>query len=167
MFTLTISLNSLAVYLVVADIVILLTYILYIFNQKRLLENSIKKITEFIEEYFMNTGAGVQVTCFKLAGYKHFVVLIQSQPLKQFRCSNVLENNLIAHLFDVTGNTVEKVYWRFPIMLGKELKTTTEKNSMESDDSYFSDGYAISEAAKEYDVSEVSWDQYETPKVEK
>jgi len=167
MFTLTISLNSLAVYMVAADVVILLTYILYIFNQKRLLDKSIKKITEFIEEYFMNTGAEVQVTCFKLAGNKRYVVLLQSQPLKQFRCSNVLENNLIAHISDVTGSIVEKIYWRFPIMLNKDLMTATEKNNLEIDDSYFSDGYAIAEATNKYKVSEVSWDQYESPKVEK
>jgi len=166
MFTLTVSLDSLAVYLVAADIVILLSYILYVFNQKRLLDKSIKNIRAFIEEYFMNTGAEVQVTCFKLAGYKRFVALIQSEPLKRFRCSNILESNLITHIYEVTGNTVEKIYWRFPIKLNKDLMAAAEKNSLEGDDLYFSDGYAIAEAAKEYKVSEVSWDQYESPKEE-
>lgn len=164
MFTLTVSLDSLAVYIVAADVVILLTYILYVFNKKRLLDKSIKNITEFIEEYFMNTGAEVQVTCFKLEGNKRFVALIQSEPLKRFRCSNVLEGNLITHISDVTGNMVEKIYWRFPIKLNKDLITAAEKNSLESDDLYFSDGYAIAEAAREYKVSEVSWDQYEAQK---
>jgi hypothetical protein len=167
MFTLTISLDYLAVSIIVAGVVILLTHNLYIFNRKRLIDKSIKNITEFIEEYFMNTGAEVQVTCFKLEGNKRFVALIQSEPLKQFRCSYVLESNLITHISEVTGNTVEKIYWRFPIKLNKDLMTATEKNSLESDDLYFSDGYAIAEAAREYKVSEVSWDQYESPKEEK
>jgi len=166
-FSLTISLDSLAVYIVAADVVILLSYILYIFNEKRLLDKSIKGITTFIEVYFMNTGAEVQVTCFKVEGNKRFVALIQSEPLKRFRCSHVLESNLIAHISDVTGNTVEKIYWRFPVQLNKDLITATEKNSLENDDLYFSDGFAIAEAAKEYKVSEVSWDQYESPKGEK
>ncbi len=167
MFTLTVSLDSLAVYIVAADVVILLTYILYVFNKKRLLNKSIKNITEFIEEYFMNTGAEVQATCFKLEGNKRFVALIQSEPLKRFRCSNVLEGNLITHISDVTGNMVEKIYWRFPINLTKDLITAAEKNSLESDDLYFSDGYTIAEAAREYKVSEVSWDQYEAQKKKK
>lgn len=164
MFTLSISLDSLSIYMVAADIVILLSYVLYIFNKKRSLDKSIKKITEFIEEYFMDTGAEVQVTCFKVEGNKRFVALIQSEPLKRFRCSYVLESNLISHIFEVTGNVVEKVYWRFPIKLNKELIMATEKNSLESDDLYFLDGHTIAEAAKEYKVSEVSWDQYESPK---
>lgn len=167
MFTLTVSLDSLAVYIVAADVVILLTYILHIFNRKRLLDKSIKNITEFIEEYFMNTGAEVQVTCFKVEGNKHFLALIQSEPLKRFRCSNILESNLITHISEVTGNTVEKIYWRFPIKLNKDLMIATEKNSLENDDLYLLDGYAIAETAKEYKVSEVSWDQYESPKEEK
>jgi len=167
MFTLTVNLDSLAVYIVAADVVILLTYILHVFNKKRLLDKSIKNITEFVEEYFMNTGAEVQVTCFKVEGNKRFVALIQSEPLKRFRCSHVLESNLITHISDVTGNTVEKIYWRFPIQLNKALMTATEKNSLESDDLYFSDGFTRDEAAKKYKVSEVSWDQYESPKEEK
>jgi hypothetical protein len=164
MFTLTVSLDSLAVYIVAADIVILLAYILYAFNKKRLLDKSIKNITEFIELYFMNTGAEVQVTCFKLKGDKRFVALIQSQALKRFRYSNILESNLISHIFDVTGNTVEKIYWRFPVKLTKDLLVATEGSSLDSDDSYFSDGYAMAEAAKEYKVSEMSWDQYQAQK---
>lgn len=167
MFTLTISLDSLAVYIVAADVVILLAYILYTLNKKRQLGRSIKNVTVFIEEYFMNTGVEVEVTCFKLEGNKHFVALIQSQPLKRFRCSNALETSLITHISEVTGNTVEKIYWRFPINLNKNLLVAAEKINMESDDAYFSDGFAIANAADEYKVSEVSWDQYEIPKEEK
>ena len=163
MFTLTISLDSLAIYLVAADIIVLLSYILYVFNKKRLIDNSIKNIEEFIELYFINTGAELQVTCFKLQANKHFVALIQSQALKRFRYSNILETNLIAHIFDATGNTVEKIYWRFPIKLNKDLITAAEKNSLESD-LYFSDGAAVAKAAKEYKVSEMSWDQYQAQK---
>jgi len=49
-----------------------------------------------------------------IEGMKRFVTLIESQPLKRFRYSNVLENNLIAHIYQKTGNTVEKIFWRFP-----------------------------------------------------
>lgn len=167
MFTLTISLDSLAVYIVAADVFILLTYILYILNKKRKIDKSVKSITEFIQEYFDNSGADAQVTCLKLEGNKRFVALIQSQPLKRFRFSNVLESNLIAHISAETGNTVEKIYWRFPVKLNKDLLTVAENDSLEGDDTYFSDGFALSEDANEYKVSEVSWDQYENPKEEK
>ena len=166
MFTLTISLDALAIYIVAADIVILLTYILYIFYKKRQLNKSIENITAFITEYFRNSGTEVQVTCFKLEGNKRFVTLIESQPLKRFRYSNILESNLTSHIFKVTGNVVEKIYWRFPMQLQKVALAATEKNSLASDDLYFSDGYALAEAQGEYKVSEVSWDEFESSKKE-
>lgn len=161
MFTLTISLDSLAVYIVAADILILLSYVLYILNKKRMLEKSIRHITEFVEEYFLNTGAKVQVTCFKLNGNKRFIVLIQSQALKRFRCSNILESNLIAHIYEITGNTVDKIYWRFPVVLNKD---TVEEPGEEPDDLYFSDVRATTETANKYNVSEVPWDQFDDPR---
>ncbi len=164
MFTLTIKLDSIAIYLVAMDVIVLLSYILYIYNKKRLLDRSINSVKEFIEVYFMNTGAEVQVTCFKLQANKHFVVLIQSQALKRFRCSNILETNLISHILDATGNVVEKIYWRFPVKLTKDLMAEKEKSNSEADDLYFSDGYAMAEAVKEYKVSELSWDQYQAQK---
>jgi hypothetical protein len=129
-----------------------------------MLERSVKHITEFVEEYFMNTGARVHVTCFKLDGNKRFIVLIQSQALKRFRCSNILESNLIAHIYEITGNNVEKIYWRFPISLNKDSIAAEEEPSQEAEDMYFSDVYATAEAAKKYKVSEVPWDQFDDPK---
>jgi len=83
------------------------------------LEKSINSISKFITQYFMRTGAEVQATCFKLEGNKRFVTLIESEPLKRFRYSNVLESNLIAHISKITGNVVVKIYWRFPVQLHK------------------------------------------------
>lgn len=166
MFTLTVSLNFLSLYLVAADIFILLTYILYIFQKKRNLEKSIKSITELITEYFMNTGVEVQVTCFKLEGDKRFVTLIETEPLKRFRYSNVLESNLIAHIFKITGNVVEKIYWRFPVPIVKGAMAAEEKNNLASDDLYFLDVQGLAKIKDGYKVSEASWDEFEISKKE-
>jgi len=187
MFTLTVSLDSLSLYIVAADVLILLVYVLYLLQKKRSLEKSIKSIAEFITVYFMNTGAEVQVTCFKLEGDHHFVTLIESAPLKRFRYSNVLESSLIAHIFKTTGNVVEKIYWRFPVPLQKDsiqkdamqedamqedaiqenVIVAEEKNTLNtlvSDDLYFSDVQTLAKMQEEYNVSEVSWDEYEASK---
>ncbi|HSH53732.1 MAG TPA: hypothetical protein VK967_01780 [Methylotenera sp.] len=168
MFTMTISLDSLAVYIVVLDILILLSYVLYILHNKRRLEKSIKNITDFITDYFLNTGAEVQVTCFKIDGNRRYVTLIESQPLKRFRYSNVLESNLIGHVFKVTGNIVEKIYWRFPVQLNQNAMASTaiEENSTPEDDLYFSEVHTLTKSKAEYNVNEVSWDEFETSKKE-
>lgn len=159
MFTLTVSLDSLSLYIVAADVIALLSYILFIFNQKRNLEKSIKKITDFVTEYFLNTGVEVQATCFPLPQSKHFVTLIESAPLKRFRFSNVLESNLITHIHNTSSNVVEKIYWRFPVQFQSEALLDGEKNVVERDDEYFSEMHALTKA--EYSVSEVPWAEYE------
>ncbi len=167
MFTLTLSLDSLSVYIVAFDVLVLLSYVLYIFNKKRLIDNSVKKISEFITDYFMSSGAEVRVTCVKVDGDKRFVVMIESKPSKRFRYSNVLESNLISHAYKITGNTIEKIYWRFPIdALKTELAESPREESADAStneteaDLYFVDAHERAKSQAEYKVSEVTWDEF-------
>lgn len=171
MFTLTLSLDSLSLYIVAFDVVVLLSYVLYIYNKKRLIANSIKKISEFITDYFMSSGAEVRVTCVKVDGDKRFVVMIESKPSKRFRYSNVLESNLISHAYKLTGNTIEKIYWRFPINplkteLGESPREEASEvsNSETETDLYFVDAHERAKSHAEYKVSEVTWDEFESSK---
>jgi hypothetical protein len=162
MFTFTVSLDSVALYIVAFDVLVLLSYILFILNQKRKLERTIKRISDFVTKYFLNTGVEVKVTCSKIPDTRHFYVLIESAPLKRFRFSNILERNLITHIIQVTGNVVEKIYWRFPVTPQKEGMFTEENTDLENDDPYLSEMKALAEA--EYTVTEVQWDKYEEKK---
>ncbi|HQS37571.1 MAG: hypothetical protein B7X73_04385 [Methylophilales bacterium 39-45-7] len=160
MFTLTLTLDSLSIYIVAADIVILLSYVLYLFHKKRELAKATQTITEFITDYFTHTGAEVRVSCYQLEGLRRFVTLIESQPLKRFRYSNVLENNLIAHIFQKTGNTVEKIYWRFPVVMHRDAMLEEAKAEVETDDAYFLDVQNATNGSPTYKVSEASWDEF-------
>lgn len=168
MFTLTVSLDSTALHIVALDMLGLFSYLLYLNYKKRKIEKSISHITDFITDYFMHTGAEVQVTCFKLEGDKHFVTLIQSKPLKRFRFSNILESNLISHIYKKTGNVVEKIYWRFPVEIRDEAivteQTTEPTRDKDSDDMYFVDVQTAVEASAAYNVSEASWDEFKDQK---
>lgn len=170
MFTMTISLDSLSLYIVAIDVLALLSYVLYIYHNKRRLEKSIREITDFITDYFLHTGAEVRVTCFKVDGNRRYVTLIESQPLKRFRYSNVLESNLIGHVFKVTGNIVEKIYWRFPVQLNQNTmaaqQMAVEENANTENDLYFSEVHKMTESNAEYNVNEVSWDEFESSKKE-
>lgn len=161
MFTLTVSLDSLSMYIVAIDVLALFSYILFVFQKKRKLEYATRRISDFVREYFLNTGVEVQVNCFKLQDSRHFVVIIESAPLKRFRYSNVLESNLITHILSITGNVVEKIYWRFPVQLAKDVRLEGGGNSLEIDD-YFSEVHALNKA--EYSVSEVSWAEFDAQK---
>jgi hypothetical protein len=135
-------------------------------QKKKALEKSIKSISAFIAIYFSKTGAAVKVSCFKVEGDKHFVTLIESEPLKRFRYSNVLENYLISHIFKTTGNVVEKIYWRFPVQLSKTTPEADDAGNQLSDDIYFLDVSALGRVKPdaEYSVLEMSWAEFQASK---
>lgn len=162
MITLTLTLDSLATYIVIADVLALLLYVLYIFQKNRALEKSIKHISDFITDYFAHTGINVRATCFKLDGDKRFVTMIESQPLKRFRYSHVLENNLITHIYDKTGITVEKIYWRFPVAIQRDVIDADALSSRMNDDAYFIDIQEVEAGGPSYKVSEASWDEFKS-----
>lgn len=164
MLTLTLSLDSLSLYIVGFDVLALLSYILFLFHKKRELEKSISNIAEFISDYFINTGAEVEVTCHQLPGTRHFVVMIQSQPLKRFRYSNILESNLISHTFKKTRCMIDKIYWRFPVQVQREENLQEIMIQSQEEDLYFDDVELLSKEQSKYNVSEASWDEFESSK---
>lgn len=164
MLTLTLSLDSLSMYIVAFDVLILLSYVLYLFRKKKNLENSLQRISDFISDYFINTGAEVEVTSHKLPGSRHFIVMIQSQPLKRFRYSNILESSLISHTYKKTGCMVDKIYWRFPVQIQKDESSEVIEKKVEEEDLYFIEAETASKELNKYNVSEASWDEFESSK---
>lgn len=162
MLTITLNLDSLAFYIVVADILILLGYILYIKHRGRQLQRSIDIISQFITDYFRNSGSEVQVSCIRHTD-RRFIVMVESEPLKRFRYSNILESNLINHIYKHMGNMVEKIYWRFPVQLSKEAILGDEGADLVEDD-YLIAGQAQIKQQMDYGVSEVSWEEFEKAK---
>lgn len=158
MITLTLSLDSLAVYLVVIDILVLLSYILFIFHKKRKQERAITKVSEFVTDYFMNSGISVKVTSYQKPGENHFITMIESQPLKRFRYSSVIERNLIDHIDSVTGIQVDKIYWRFPLHMQNDqmLGGASDNES----DTYLDERKEATRILEDYNVSEASWDDF-------
>jgi len=159
MLTFTITLDSLAFYIAVFDVVVLLSYVLWIFKRNRKRDKAIKIVSDFIVQYFSNSGTHVQVTIVPSQN-KHFIAMVESEPLKRFRYSNIIESNLINHILKLTGYVVEKIYWRFPVMLSKDTVLSMDSDEQRDRDLYFQDAPAA-QANFEYKVSEVTWDQFE------
>ncbi|MSP86470.1 MAG: hypothetical protein EXR38_04180 [Methylotenera sp.] len=88
---------------------------------------------------------------------------IQSTPLKRFRFSNILENNLIAHIFRITGSQVEKIYWRFPVTPPNDPMFSEENSKLGNADPYISEMRAAT--VDGYMVSEENWDKDEDQKI--
>ena len=159
MLTFTITLDSLAFYIVVFDVVVLLAYVMWIMRRNRKRDRTIKMISDFIVQYFSNSGTAVQVTMTPTPN-GCFIAMVESEPLKRFRYSNIIESNLINHILKLTGHIVEKIYWRFPVMLSKDTVVTFEGEEQAEKDLYFAEP-AIAQSHSEYNVAEVSWEQFE------
>lgn len=158
MITLTLSLDSLAVYLVVADILVLLSYVLYILHRKRKLERAIAKVSEFVTDYFMNSGISVKVMSYQKPGESHFVTMIESQPLKRFRYSSVIERNLIDHIESAIGVQIDKIFWRFPLHMQNDQMLAEAPDN--ASDAYLEESKEAIRISENYKVSEASWDDF-------
>lgn len=167
MITVSLTLDSLFTYLVVLDFLALLAYVLYQIERKNRINKAKATITDFISSYFADSETDVKVDCFSLDARNHFIVLIESKPIKRFRCSNILEDNLIKHFNESTGYEIEKIYWRFPIQLHNYELATPEDVDPLSDDLYFSHGVAQAKKLDLYKVSEAPWSEFESGDTQK
>ena len=109
MFTLTFSLDSVALYALSANLLALCTFVLVVYAAKKKRALAQAKIIDFVTEYFLNTGVEVLVSCSQDPISKQTLVQIESAPLKRFRFSNILESNLIGHIARITGEKVDKI----------------------------------------------------------
>ncbi len=152
MFTLTFSLDSVALYALSANLLALCAFVLVVYAAKKKRALAQAKIIDFVTEYFLNTGVEVLVSCSQDPISKQTLVQIESAPLKRFRFSNILESNLIGHIARITGGKVDKIYWRFPVPPQNDAMFTEKNNPLAEDDPYLfemraaaTDGYTVTE----------------------
>lgn len=152
MFTLTFSLDSLALYALGANLLALICFVLVVYLAKKNRQRAQAKIIDFVTEYFLNTGIEVLVSCSQDPISKQTHVQIESAPLKRFRFSNILESNLIGHIARITGEKVDKIYWRFPVPAQNDAMFSEKNSPLAEDDPYLfemraaaTDGYTVTE----------------------
>ena len=152
MFTLTFSLDSVAWYALSANLLALCAFVLVVYAAKKKQALAQAKIIDFVTEYFLNTGVEVLVSCSQDPISKQTHVQIESAPLKRFRFSNILESNLIGHIARITGEKVDKIYWRFPVPPQNDAMFTEKNDPLAEDDPYLfemraaaTDGYTVTE----------------------
>lgn len=158
MVTITVEFNLTALYLVAAVVVSLLAYILVMNYRQREHNRIIKLISDAIVDYFRRTGIEVSVSCYGSLGTQRFIVLVESEPIKKFRCSHIIEQSLIQHVFKVTGKQVEKVYWRFP--LARQPEELAHEVDRADQDAYLTEGLFQARAPDGYLVDEVPWESF-------
>lgn len=67
-----------------------------------------------IVEYFRRSGVTVVADCV-LTEDGRYTALVESEPMKRFRLSHIIEMTLREHVRKAAGVELDKIYWRFPV----------------------------------------------------
>ncbi|HJV74435.1 MAG TPA: hypothetical protein VJ654_09455 [Noviherbaspirillum sp.] len=78
-------------------------------------QHNLLVISHIIIDYFRRSGVEVTATCTRLESSGAFIAVVESEPMKRFRLSHIIEMTLREHVHRACGLELDKVYWRFPI----------------------------------------------------
>ena len=124
------------------------------------------RIVVAVKEYFSRSSAEVSAQCLPVQG--HFLILVESEPLKRFRYSHIVEASLISHVEKLLGLQVDRVFWRFPLPVGaSSVQDTADLKPAPREDEYIIQGIREAKTNPDYHVAEDSWDQFEKAQQDK
>lgn len=142
-----------------------LTYVVMLKRRVHREERNIAAVKALIIDYFRKTGVEVAVDCTRLAGNQRFTALIESEPMKRFRLSHIIEMTLRDHIQKSCGLELEKIYWRFPIKEAAREASAAPlvpgTKPAEGSDEYINEGLVHYKDLPKMEVTEISWDKFE------
>ncbi|MGA7178444.1 MAG: hypothetical protein WBX11_02495 [Thiobacillaceae bacterium] len=72
-------------------------------------------IVGVVAAYFAKTSVAVKSEAIPLPTLNHFIIIVDTEPIKRFRYSHIVEMVLIEKVKEATSKTVDRGYWRFPL----------------------------------------------------
>lgn len=143
-------------------VVALLVYVLILKYRKQKRDRDMALVRSQILAFFGAAGMQVEVTCFTSDNTQKLTVCIDSQPVRKFKFSNLVETVLIRYLSRTTSIAVERIYWRFSMPTEDESEALSPIDTMAAEGFGFKDNFeGEMPLADAYKVAEASWDQFE------
>ncbi|HJV51487.1 MAG TPA: hypothetical protein VJ652_08515 [Noviherbaspirillum sp.] len=145
-------------------------YALRVRQRGRREQDSIAAIRAAILDYFRRSGVDVAVGCARLPGGTGFTAVVESEPMKRFRLSHIIEMTLREHVRKTSGLELDKVYWRFPVKqvadavakpTGAQEGAADAKKADEFSDEYINEGLENYRHIPKPEVEELPWEQFE------
>ena len=166
MLSVTATFDRTILYFVAANGILMLSYVLAAKYRARLIQRKLTLLSKTIVDYFRENGSEVGVECLARAGGRRFAALVTSKPSKRFRNSYVVEIVLSAHVRDVCGLELEKVYWCFPARTKqnaaqRDVVIGDAPQTVNGNDEYFDEDVVDLAKPPRYSVNEVSPEKYE------
>lgn len=159
--TINVAFNLPALYFVVATVIAIAAQLTLRKHRKRQADRTLQTLSDIITEYFHKLGIDVSVSCFSLLDGKRFVAAIESEPIRKFRHSFIIEQALVRHLAKTTGQQIEKIYWRFPFPAVAENPAKPALPRPDLADPYHAEGPIQAWAQAGYQVEDTSWETFE------
>ena len=126
---------------------------------------SIAAIRFTILEYFHRSGVQVAVDCVDL-GQGRYTAIVESEPMKRFRLSHIIEMTLREHVRRNCGCELDKIYWRFPVKQAQAAAAEggpadeQAQHDLDSDD-YINEGLEHYRHIPKPEVEELPWEHFE------
>jgi hypothetical protein len=144
----------------------LLALIAYIVLLKRRAARSRQKlavVSSVLVDYFRKTGVDVAVGSVSLQDNDRFTAFVESEPMKQFRLSHIIEIALRDHVQKTCGLQLEKVFWRFPIKVAAQANAggSGGDKRIEGADDYINEGLVHYKDLPKSEATEIPWEKFE------
>lgn len=152
--------------LLVAVLVIgILAFLLTTRLKRRREKRKAAAITDAIVDYFRKSGVGVAVGCISPSHDDRFTAFIESEPMKRFRLSHIIEMTIREHVRKTCGFELEKIYWRFPVIKDTRQETGNsagvEAKPSQKADEYINEGLDHYRHIPHPEVEELPWEHFE------
>lgn len=140
-------------------------------------QRDISAIRATIIDYFRRSGVEVAADCTGFRENGAFIAIIESEPMKRFRLSHIIEMTVRDHVYKACGLKLEKIYWRFPIKeaaqtaagmasapaeaAANEVEGDADTKSKELSDDYINEGLEHYRHIPKPEVEELPWESFE------
>lgn len=147
-----------------------LVALLYVGRLKYKASQSKRKLAQVsvvLIDYFRKTGVEVSVSCVSLQDNNRFTAFVESEPMKQFRLSHIIELALREHVQKTCSLELDKIYWRFPIKVAAREPSATPgaapsvSKKIEGADDYINEGLVNYKDLPKFEVTEIPWEKFE------
>ena len=124
-------------------------------------------------DYFRRSGVEVSADAASFDGSGRYIAVVESEPMKRFRLSHIIEMTLREHVRKSCGLELEKIYWRFPIKEATQAVTVPrsgdtkpesgaeEQKQEEPSDDYINEGLENYRHIPKPEVTELPWETFE------
>jgi hypothetical protein len=165
-------------YITASGLILSLAYVVLKVQKARRAKKHAALISKEIILYFRKTGVEVSAVSTNLQGDERFTALIESEPMKRFRLSHIIEFKLRDHIHKTCGLELECIYWRFPVKGATEhvfpsriddnpetiipaSAPVPDTKAMVSTDEYINEGLVPYKDVPKIEVTELSWEKFE------